>query len=370
LKKTLLITLALLLAVGAGIVIDRTLLPGSAGPGAPDEQRVFLCPMHPDVVREGPADCPICGMDLVPAEPEQASASARGAGDDPEPDTVSIAPEVANNLGVRTSAAERRELRRRVVTVGYVEYDRTRFREIYSPAQGQIENLSVRSEGERVKKGQYLFQVLAPMLGASYDKTYAAQDGVIVTLEVIEGSYVSATSLVLTMADLASVWVLADVFEHHAAWVRVGQEAEVRLPYLPDRVWKGKVEYVYPNLDPETRTLKVRMRFDNPDEVLKPNMHTEVTILGKSRADVLAIPRDAVIVAGGEHRVILALDEGRFRPAPVAVGAETDEVVEILEGIEEGDRVVTSAQFLIDSEASLRASLSRMRSGDESEDRD
>ena len=225
---------------------------------------------------------------------------------------------------------------------------------------GQIEDLALSSEGERVEKGQFLFQLFSPMLGSSADKTYAQQDGVVVELNIIEGSYVDARSRVMTLADLDTVWVVADVFEGQASWIEAGQLAEVRLPYVSGRSWQGRVEYVYANLDPVTRTLKVRLRFDNPEELLKPNMHADVTIDCGAAEEVLAVPRDAVIETEHEQRVVLALGEGRFQPRRVETGVESGGWVEIAAGVDEGDLVVVSSQFLIDSEANLQLSLQRM----------
>jgi Cu(I)/Ag(I) efflux system membrane fusion protein len=292
-------------------------------------------------------------MDLVPVAHESNRADGNAA-------TVTIAPSVVNSLGVRTLAVERRRLPRRVETVGYVEYDRTRLRHLFPPADGQIEELSISSEGERVEKGQFLFQLFSPMLGSSADKTYAQQDGVVVELNIIEGSYVNSTTRVMTLADLDTVWVVADVFEGQASWVEPGQPAEVRLPYVAGSSWQGTVEYVYANLDPVTRTLKARLRFDNPDELLKPNMHADVTIDCGALEDVLAVPRDAVIETEHEQRVVLALGEGRFRPRLVETGVESGDWVELTAGVDEGDLVVVSSQFLIDSEANLQLSLQRM----------
>ena len=145
--------------------------------------------------------------------------------------------------------------------------------------------------------------------------------------------------------------------------MEVGQPAEVRLPYRPGEVWEGEVEYIYPNLDPKTRTLKVRLAFDNPGEALKPNMFADVTLYAGPKDDVLHIPREALIRSGDEERVILALGDGRFRAREVRAGLETGDRVEVLSGLEAGERVVTSGQFLIDSESSLKASLARMGGG-------
>ena len=166
---------------------------------------------------------------------------------------------------------------------------------------------------------------------------------------------------VMSLADLSSVWLLAEVFERQANWVKHGQTAEVRLPSVPDGVWEGKVDYIYPYLDSVTRTLRVRLRFDNPDEVLKPNMYAHVSIFGGRIDNALRIPREALIRDGASQRVILALGKGRFQPREVEVGIESEDWVEIRSGLTKDDTVVISAQFLIDSEASLKASLQRVQ---------
>ena len=365
-KRTVAWIVTVLLSAAAGAWLMLAISPPDEHEAAEEAERSrpqYICPMHPEIVSVDPADCSICGMDLVPIRRE------RGDGDDDD-QTVTISPRLVNDLGVRTIAAERGDLSRRIETVGYVEYDRARLRHIYPATDGQIEELAILSEGERVKKGQFLFQLFSPMLGASYDRTHALQDGIVAELNIIEGSYVTQTTRIITLADLKSVWVLADVFEDRAGWVRPGQDAEVRLAYEPGRTWKGKVGYVYPNLDPETRTLKVRLRFDNSDEMLKPNMHADVTIDCGTLDDVLLVPRDAVIETERERRVILALGGGRYRPQPVSVGTEAGDRVEILDGLASGDEVVISAQFLIDSEASLEASLSRLTESRDDHDED
>jgi Cu(I)/Ag(I) efflux system membrane fusion protein len=150
------------------------------------------------------------------------------------------------------------------------------------------------------------------------------------------------------------------VFERQADWVAVGQPAEVRLAYLPGRVWEGEVEFVYPTIDPKTRTLRARLRFDNPDEQLKPDMYADVHIYAGPKHDVLSIPREALIRTGHSERVVLALGDGRFSAREVIAGIESGDRVEIVSGLAEGDAVVVSGQFLIDSEASLKASFLRM----------
>jgi Cu(I)/Ag(I) efflux system membrane fusion protein len=372
-----LLTLAfvLVVAVAAGVLLERhyslfdqlgTVMPEAAEVQESGIEHAvkhldpdYVCPMHPQVVREAPGSCPVCGMDLVRVEHEAGEAVLPA---------VSISPEMIHNLGVRTAKAQRRTLWRRIDTVGYVEYDRDKLRHVYSSAEGSIAGLTIRSEGERVEKGQFLFELQSPRLSKRFGDIYAEQGGIVADLKAIEGTWMLPTDIVMTIGDLSSVWVLADVFEGEADWVKQGQSAEVRLPSLPDRVWEGTVEYIYPNLDPETRTLKVRMRFDNPDEVLKPNMLAEVTIFGGPKHDVLAVPREALIETGKQQRLVIAEGDGRFQPRMVTVGVERGDWVEISAGLEDSERVVVSGQFLIDSESSLQASLTRFEAADDSDE--
>jgi Cu(I)/Ag(I) efflux system membrane fusion protein len=383
------------LCLGAALL---TPLAGMAQNDGDREILYWVAPMDPNYRRDKPGKSPM-GMDLVPVY----------AGAEGEPDSiVSIAPGIVQNLGVRTATAERSRLWRGISTVGYVDYDESKTSHIHLRTEGWIERLDVESEGERVRKGQRLFELYSPALvnaqeefiqalkigntgleQASRDRLsalgipedqirqlkkdqrarqtiaiYAPQDGVVSTLPVREGMFVKPADRVMSLAELSSVWLLAEVFERQADWVKVGQPAEVRLPYLPGRTWEGQVEYIYPSLDPRTRTLKVRLRFNNPDEALKPNMYAHVKIFGGPKEDTIVIPLEALIRTGREDRVILALGAGRFESRTVTAGIESGDWVEILTGIEAGEAVVVSGQFLIDSEASLKASMRRMGSPD------
>jgi Cu(I)/Ag(I) efflux system membrane fusion protein len=335
-------------------------------------------------------------MDLVPVYAEDDKTSG---------DSVHISPQVEQHLGVRTQVVESGRLWRKITTVGYVSLDESRVSHIHLRVDGWIENLSVNAEGDRVKKGQRLFDVYSPELvnamaeyvqslrstnqrlsaaargklralgisesqikqlspGRRVPQTisiYAPQDGVVTMLNVREGMYLQPQTQVMTLADLSSVWVLADVFEGQSDWVKQQQSAEVSLMYQPGKTWQGEVEHIYPVLNQATRSLQVRLQFANPDEHLKPNMYANVVIYAGATDDVLSVPREAVIRSGQQQRLIVKTDEGRYQPRQVVTGLESGDWIEIKSGVREGERIVTSAQFLIDSEAGLKASLNRMQ---------
>jgi Cu(I)/Ag(I) efflux system membrane fusion protein len=189
---------------------------------------------------------------------------------------------------------------------------------------------------------------------------YAPQDGVIDKLEIRQGFYVQPGSTIMSIASLDPMWVEAEVFERQAAGVAVGLPVTMTLDYLPGKEWHGVVDYVYPELNAKTRTLRVRLRFENKDGLLKPDMFAQVVIHLDSSQKSLLVPREAVIRSGRSSRVVLALGEGRFKAVYVEVGRFDEQSAEILSGLSEGEEVVTSAQFLIDSESSKTSDFKRM----------
>jgi len=357
----------------------------------------YRCPMHPDIVRDEPGKCPVCGMDLVKVERQQVGTGTTG----PE---VRISPAVINNIGVRTTAARLGAPERRAATVGYVAFDERRMRQVQPRAEGWIEGLAVRATGETVTAGQLLFTLYSPMLESAQQEYLDAQrignrdlieasrerlralgleagaverlarggrasgrvpfhapiGGVVTELAVREGAMVSPDTMALTITGLGSLWVIAEVPESQAAWVRPGTAAEIRLPSLPGETFAGRVEYVYPELNAETRTLRARVVLEAAGQGLRPNMLANVTLVGEAGAPAVMIPRSALIRGGREDRVVVALGDGRFAPRRVVAGPESGDEVVIREGLADGEQVVVAGQFLLDSEANLRTGLERL----------
>jgi Cu(I)/Ag(I) efflux system membrane fusion protein len=400
-KKFTLIVIAMVVATALGILIGRSMgsttgTTPNADAGSDREVLYWVAPMDANYRRDEPGKSPM-GMDLVPVYADEI---------DGQPGVVAIDATIVNNLGVRTAKAQRGELSQRIETVGYVAYDEDTVQHVHTRVDGWIEKLATKATGDAVKKGQLLFELYSPtlvnaqeeylialrsanklLLKASKERlaalgvtgseiarldkartvsrrvrVYAEADGVIAHLGVREGIYVTPATEIMSVAELDKVWVLAEVFERQAAWVKAGQSAMVELEYLPGELWHGSVDYVYPELDPKTRTLKVRLRFDNAEESLRPNMFARVTIQGDSVGEVVHIPLEALIRGGSVDRVVLALGEGRFRAQPVKTGIESGDRVAIQKGISVGDLVVVSGQFLIDSESNIEAALNRMNS--------
>ena len=356
--------------------------------------------MDPAYRRDEPGKSPM-GMDLIPVYE-----NAGDGGSD-----VTISPAVVQNLGVRTEPVRTSDLSRIIDTVGYVDFDESKVSHVHLRVSGWLEKLTVKSAGEPVKKGQRLFNLYSPdlvnaqqeflralksgntgLINASKERLsalgisrgeisrlerkrkvrqtiaiYASQNGVVSDLPVRDGMYVKPAMKVMTLADLSSVWLIAEVFERQADAVATGDKAEATLPYLPGKTWRGKVEYIYPSLDPKTRALRVRLRFDNPGESLKPNMYAQVKLYASPKKSVMSIPLEALIRTGDKDRVIVEVGEGKFDACEVLAGIESGDRIEIIEGLKPTDKVVTSGQFLLDSEASLKASFTRMSDGEDTE---
>lgn len=363
-----------------------------AGASREEQPLYWVAPMDPSYRRDAPGKSPM-GMDLVPVY-----ASEQAAG------IVEISPAVVNNLGVRTAVARREALPADIRTVGYVQYDEDRLIHVHSRVEGWIERLHVKAAGDPVEPGQPLYDLYSPELVTAQEElllalhrdnatllraaenrlralqlsdafidelkreqrvrqtvTYRAPSGGVVDkLKIREGFFIGPKDTLMVIAALDEVWVEAEVFERQSSRVHPGLPVTMRLESLPGRDWRGRVDYIYPSLDPATRTLRVRLRFANASRDLRPNMFAQVIIHAGDDQRVLAVPREALIRTGGGDRLVMALGDGRFRAVPVRAGRYGGDRVEILEGIAEGERVVTSAQFLLDSESSKSAGFQRM----------
>lgn len=366
-------------------------------------QEKYVCPMHPNIIRDTSGACPLCGMDLVKKQIDtQASAHP----------VVNVSTDVIQKLGVRTAKVTRGQLWKFIKTVGYVSYNEDAVNTVRVSTAGWVENLGIRHVGMPVEKGQLLLELYSPeflavqkdfikaqkkdqsgtlkkygqrqesveprdylrYLGVSESMAneiartgkpkfrlpiYSPQYGVIIRHNIHKHMYIPPDFPMLTIADLSSVWVEADVYEHQMQWVQRAQSVEIEVKALPGKRFPGQVNYVYPELDTKTRTLKVRLLVPNPEGLLKPNMFAEVRIYGGPKKDLLQIPREALIVTGERESVVLAKGEGKFQPVDVVAGMRSEGQVEILSGLQEGDEIVVSGQFLLDSEANLQASFAR-----------
>ncbi|MEW6513821.1 MAG: efflux RND transporter periplasmic adaptor subunit [Pseudomonadota bacterium] len=332
--------------------------------------------------------------------------------------SVKISTAKVQKLGVRTEAAMLRDLSRPIRAVGRVEVDERRVFAIAPKFEGWIERLHVNTTGQPVGRGQPLFEVYSPeLVSAQREYQVAARGvaalanagpeaqasirqvaeaalarlrnwdisaeqierlkaggeatrtltyrspvaGVILEKKALQGQRFKPGEALYQIADVGSVWVLADVFERDLAAVRVGQTAEIGIDAFPDKTYTGKVSYLYPTLNPQTRTVPVRIELPNPRGELRPAMYANVHLKVGAGRTAVVIPISAVIDSGTSQRVIVQKEEGRFEPRDVKLGLRGDDYVEVKEGVKEGELVVVTANFLIDSESNLKAALGGMK---------
>ncbi|HFQ5197698.1 TPA: efflux RND transporter periplasmic adaptor subunit [Vibrio vulnificus] len=376
---------------------DMSAMASTSSAQSSNEPLYWVAPMDPNYKRDKPGKSPM-GMDLIPVYADDLA----GAND--KPGTVKIDPSVENNLGVKTAAVELAKLSPRIETVGYIAFDESQLWQTNVRVSGWVEKLYINAVGEQVKKGEVLFTLYSPELVKAQEELLNAKrtgrdglvkgaterllslgvdreqinqvirrgkasqtieikalaNGVIASLNIREGGYLSPAQAVISAGPLNEVWVDAEVFERQAHWLTNGSQASMTLDALPGKAWQGEVDYVYPILDPKTRTLRMRLKFANPNGELKPNMFANITLQPVSDSEVLTVPKSSVIRSGGMTRVVLAEGEGKYRSARIETGREADDKVEVLQGLNQGDRIVTSAHFMLDSESSQSADLSRI----------
>jgi len=373
----------------------------SAGSGSASSEKEVLywvAPMDANYRRDKPGKSPM-GMDLVPFYKD----------DGGEDGVVKISPIVQNNLGVRITKVKKGQLDREISTVGYIKFDEEKLYHLHTRVEGWVEKLNAKATGEVVTKGQKLLELYSPtlvnaqeeyvtalksgnriLINASKDRLlslglthgqtkqlaktrkiqqriayFAKHDGFIQKLMIREGMFVKPSMDVLTIGQIDTVWVIAEVFERQSGWVKKGQTVDMSVAAYPEKNWKGIVDYIYPVLDEKTRTLKVRIRFNNPQQLLKPNMFSRLVIRSRFEKPSLFVKREAIIRNGEMERVVKALGDGKFQSVAVKTGSESGDYIEVLKGLKENDKIVTSAQFLIDSESSLTASFARMEEPEE-----
>lgn len=321
---------------------------------------------------------------------------------------VRISPSVRHNLGVRTAGVRLAPLPRRIKAVGRVIYDEARLQHVHARAEGWVHRVHVASVGDRVSRGQVLVELFSPELVAAQEEFLQAlrmggetligasearlralgisaadvaalrrvrkvdgtisfrsdMDGVVTRLAVREGMFVRPDDDMIVMADLSKVWIEADVLTRQSGWLRPGLPAAVSLDQSPGPALDGEVAYVYPEADPITRAIRVRLAFDNPGERLKPNSFATVSIAEIHTSPVLQIPREALIRTSRHTRVIVEEAPQRFVPRLIQVAYEEGEAVAVAAGLGAGEQVVTSGQFMLDSEAALRGELERLTEPD------
>ncbi len=376
-----------------------------------DGTQYYTCGMHPWVILPKPGNCPICQMTLTPLDPSKFSGE------------VTIDPLSIQNIGVRIGEVVTGPLVKTIRTVGTVDYNEPLVRDVNIKVNGWIEKLNVDYLGSQVAEGQDLFDLYSPELysaqeeyllayrnrdkvgadfvpdaarGAAslldaartrllyYDITpeqiselertdsptktmtiLSPHTGVVIEKHANEGMKVDPGMRVYRIADLSKVWVLVTLYEYQLPYVQAGQSAVMTLPYIPGQRFEGKVVYIYPYLDKKTREVQIRLEFDNANGLLKPGMFANVELHNTLARERTLAPREAIINTGERQVAFVSLGEGKFEPRDVLMGIETgDGMVEVLDGLEVGEMVVTSGQFLIDSEANIRESLAKMIRGD------
>jgi Cu(I)/Ag(I) efflux system membrane fusion protein len=370
--------------------------PATTAASGPDAIAYYTCSMHPSVHAHEPGKCPICSMDLRPV-----------TNADEQSGVVRLDESRQRAIGVRTDKVTRAPMSLDLRAVGKLAYDETRLTDVVLKVSGYISGLRISSLGQPVAKGEPLFQIYSPELfaaqqdylvartsrealggaGRGDELTRAAQTrlallgvsdeqlgaiavrgapieklavvapagGYVIEKTIVEGAAVRAGDRVFRIAALDRLWVEVDVFEADLGHVAKGQAVTVSLSYLPDRVFTGKVAFVYPYLDPSAHTGRVRVELPNARLELKPDMYADVTF-HVALGERLQVPASAILFTGPRHIVIVDLGGGRLAPREVTLGARSGDRAEVLSGVSEGDAVVTSGNFLIAAESRIRAS--------------
>ncbi|GAA4469681.1 hypothetical protein GCM10023156_62090 [Novipirellula rosea] len=360
--------------------------------------------MHPWVILPEPGLCPICHMDLTPLDPAKLTGE------------IVIDPVVVQNIGVRLTPVTTGPLTKEIRTVGTITYDETATKDVNTKISGWIEQLDVDETGVQVKQGEPLFELYSPELYQAQEEYLVALNsrsqlsrnllddsrtkleffdigpdqikelekrgkakrtltvtsphtGIVIDKNAKEGMKIEPGMRVYQIADLSKVWVMATLYEYQLPYVKVGQPVVMTLEYLPNETFEGKVAYIYPYLQKESRQVKVRIEFANPDGVLKPGMFATLQLANTLDQQAVLAPREAIIATGTRKVAFVSLGAGKFEPRNVETGIETQKgLIEIRSGLKPGEEVVVSGQFLLDSESKMRSALAKMVRGDMASD--
>ncbi|MFB3883304.1 MAG: efflux RND transporter periplasmic adaptor subunit [Armatimonadota bacterium] len=414
----LLIILVLIAAGAAGYLALRH--RHSTEATAAKSGELWTCPMHPQIIRSQPGNCPICGMTLVPVQKTEVKTSEGAKSNVPGEGVVTIDPAKQQLIGVVTVPVERRSLHRTVRAVGTVAVDESRLSDVHTKVEGWIEQLFVNKTGELVRKGQPLLTIYSPDLVSTqqeylvalrsrertkdspfaevrssgdtlvaaarkrlqlWDITdadiarlertgevrkaltlYAPTTGYVMERMAVAGMQVMPSMTLLRIADLSRVWMDVSIYEFEAPLVQVGQQATLTMDSHPGKAFAGRVAYIYPTVEEMTRTLKARLDFANPGLWLKPGMYANVEIMVPG-AEQLALPEQAIIDTGTRKVVFVKQGEGTFIPREVQLGPRSAGYYPVLGGVKEGELVVSSPNFLIDSESRFQAAIEAMGQG-------
>lgn len=357
----------------------------------------YTCPMHHQIISDTPGKCPICGMDLVPMDGGNATHDHEGM------PVISISAETIQKMGVRTEKASKSSFGQGIRATGIVmENERARI-DLFSQMEGRVADLKYSAEGDRVKKGELFYTLYSPelvslqndyltalsggmkdiataagkrmkLLGVDeqvlttlakthkpYDKVpfYVPANGILARLDIRNGSYVKAGDTIGRIQDLSVLWIDANVQEKDIASIKVGDMATVTFTDSSQN-YDAKVDYIYPTINAEARLAKVRLVIDNKDGMLKPASYTTVNFAAGASGERLTVPTEAVLRDASGAHVIVVQGAGKFQSHEVQTGTTGGGKTEILSGLSDGDEVVTSSQFLIDSESSLQESLQKL----------
>jgi len=388
------------------------------------KEALYHCPMHPTIMRHKPGECPICGMDLVPVA--QARSPKHEGLDMEDVNNISILEDkvlrpgvqvtstIVQEMAIRTEHAMKMPFKQDIRAYAKLVPDDTRVYHIHPKVAGWVEQLHVTTQGEAVHKGEKILSFYSPEIYAAFqdyrtairsgNKLLASStkkrlelwdvskkqireiaytgklprtmvyespiDGFVLNEQnLFEGMHITAGKMLLSVADITQVWAEVEIYEFESEWVQEGMAATMELPYLPGKTYKGKVTFVSPFVDEASRTIYARLEFPNPNFEIKPGMYANVVIHAQSDLPTLVIPVESVIRTGRRDIVFIKASQGKFVPTEVSLGKlgsteDNRRVYEVLDGIQEHDEVVTSGQFMLDSESRLQEAILKMIEGD------